>query len=147
MLEYDRGTERDWKYAAKFAAYYAYRDSGEAARDYAGFPTLLFVTTDPAAEARIARAALEAWYRRGGEPLPVLLTTTDRIEQDRYGILGPIWRTPAAASSGQAPPRQHWLPGGPPRGLFGIGRQPPRTPRLVWPTTRQRRCAATEMRR
>jgi hypothetical protein len=134
LVEYDRGTERAHKYAAKFTAYYAYRDSGEAVRDYAGFPTLLVVTTHAAAETRIAQAAREAWYRHVGPPLSVLLTTTHHIEQDRYGILGPIWRTPALVPAGQQPSRAYWLPGGPPRGLFGIGRQPPRTPRLVWPT-------------
>jgi hypothetical protein len=46
LLEYDRATESTRKYAAKFRAYYAYRDSGEATRDYSGFPTVLFVTTD-----------------------------------------------------------------------------------------------------
>ena len=38
FLEYDRGTEPARKYAAKFRAYYRYRDSGQAARDYDGFP-------------------------------------------------------------------------------------------------------------
>ena len=38
FLEYDRGTERARDYAGKWAAYYAYRDSGRAARDYTSFP-------------------------------------------------------------------------------------------------------------
>jgi len=132
LLEYDRGTERAWKYLAKFRAYYAYRDSGEAARDYDGFPTLLFVTTSAAAEQRIAEAAQQVWYRRGGDSLPILLTTTDLIAGQHEGILGRIWRTPAPIAVSQ---RAYWLPGGPPRGLFGAGRGCVRTPRLVWPST------------
>jgi len=61
LLEYDRGTEPARTYAAKFRAYYRYRDSGQAARDYEGFPTLLFVTTDRLAEERIGEAARRAW--------------------------------------------------------------------------------------
>jgi hypothetical protein len=38
FLEYDRGTESGRRYAAKFRAYYRYRDSGRAERDYDGFP-------------------------------------------------------------------------------------------------------------
>src|SRR5207253_7298735 len=57
FLEYDRGTESARKYAAKFHAYYRYRDSGQAAREYDGFPTLLFVTTDLTAEQRIVEQA------------------------------------------------------------------------------------------
>ncbi len=34
FLEYDRGTERAREYATKLEAYYRYRDSGSAARDY-----------------------------------------------------------------------------------------------------------------
>jgi Replication-relaxation len=52
FVEYDRGTERAAHYAAKFDAYCAYRETGEASRDYDGFPTLLFVTTDDHAEPR-----------------------------------------------------------------------------------------------
>src|SRR5712691_12471434 len=52
FLAYDRGTERPRDYAAKLAAYYRYRDSGSAACDYDGFPTLLLVTISDVAEAR-----------------------------------------------------------------------------------------------
>jgi protein involved in plasmid replication-relaxation len=134
LLEYDRGTEPGRRYAAKFGAYYRYRDSGDAARDFDGFPTLLFVTTDPTAEPRIADQAYRAWLTHGTEPLPVLVTTTNRILDHREGILGPVWRTPAPARRGAAAARDYWLPGGPPPGLFGVGREPVRTPRLVWPT-------------
>jgi hypothetical protein len=50
LLEYDRATESVRKYAAKFRAYYRHRDSGQAARDYNGLPTFLFVTTSASAE-------------------------------------------------------------------------------------------------
>jgi hypothetical protein len=98
LLEYDRGTESTRKYAAKFRAYYRYRDSGQAARDYAGLPTMLFVTTSASAEYRIADQAYRAWFSRGTDPLPVLLTTTERISGHADGVLGPIWRTPGQDS-------------------------------------------------
>jgi hypothetical protein len=142
LLEYDRGTEPGRRYAAKFGAYYRYRDSGDAARDFNGFPTLLFVTTDPIAEPRIADQAFRAWLTRGTDPLPVLITTTERIVDHREGILGPIWRTPAPAPERAAAARGYWLPGGPPRGLFGTGREPVRTPRLVWPTAADSRLSS-----
>ena len=67
LLEYDRGTEPGRRYAAKFGAYYRYRDFGDAARDFDGFPTLLFVTTDPGSRAANCRPGLsglvDARYR------------------------------------------------------------------------------------
>jgi hypothetical protein len=98
-----------------FEPIYWYRDSGQAARDYEGFPTLLFVATDPNAEQRIADAAYRAWFIRRSEPLPVLITTTDRITGDREGILGRVWRTSAPARVPTGVDREYWLPGGPPR--------------------------------
>jgi protein involved in plasmid replication-relaxation len=70
FLEYDRGTESRRQYAAKFRAYYRYRDSRQAQRDYDGFPTLLGVTTNPVAEYRIAEEAYRAWAMRNYDPLP-----------------------------------------------------------------------------
>jgi hypothetical protein len=128
LLEYDRGTERADQLARKFAAYARYRDRGEAAHHFTSFPTILVVATSVAAEQRLAEAAFRVWWRQQGEPLPVLLTTTQRILAHREGILGPVWRTPARAD------RRYWLPGGPPRGLFGIGRPAVRTPQLAWVT-------------
>jgi hypothetical protein len=124
FLEYDRGTERAREYAAKLEAYYRYRDGGAAARDYAGFPTVLVVTTRAAAETRFAHEAHLAWQRRGGNPLPILLTTTHLIETHPEGILGPIWRSPASPSSAQSI-RGYWLPGRPPRRHVGIDRKVP----------------------
>jgi hypothetical protein len=93
FLEYDRGTMRARDYRRKFAAYHAYRAGGGFERDYDGFPTILVVTTDGAAEARIARAAgAAATGRESG--LPVLLTCRWRLEDARnpLGPLGPVWR-------------------------------------------------------
>ena len=111
MLEYDRGTESARKYAAKLRAYYQYRDSGQAARDYDGMPVILFVTTSPNAEDRMAAQAQRAWFYRGAEPLQVLLTTTERISRHTEGVLGPIWRRPSEAR-GDLERRTYWLADG-----------------------------------
>jgi hypothetical protein len=94
FLEYDRSTERSAAYAAKFDAYYRYRQSGESARDYAAFPVVLFVTTSEVAEYRITEAARRAWRRHGGRPLPVLITCTRVVDRQLEGLLGPVWRAP-----------------------------------------------------
>lgn len=129
FLEFDRGTESGRQYAAKFHAYYRYRDSGQAARDYDGFPTLLFVTTDPLAEHRIADQAHRVWFIRGTEPLPILITTTHRITNDPGGILGRIWRTPAQIAQVAGAEHQYWPLGGPPRILVGTRIEMPRSNR------------------
>jgi len=122
FLEYDRGTESTRTYLAKFRAYYRYRDSRQADRDYNGFPTLLFVTTRPAAEERIADAANRAWFFRGTEPLAVLITTTCRITSDRQALLGRIWRRPGQIGATANYERQYWLTEGVPGKLVGEGR-------------------------
>jgi hypothetical protein len=93
FLEYDRGTTSARDYLRKFAAYYAYWSSGRYALDYDGFPTILVVTSDNAAEDRIARAAVAAAVGRG-PTLPLLLTCRWRIDDahNGSGLLGPIWR-------------------------------------------------------
>ena len=83
FLEFDRGTEKPSEYAAKIAAYYYYRDRGAAAHEYAGFPTLLVVTTREAASSRFAHQAQVASERHAGNPLSILLTRTDVIEATR----------------------------------------------------------------
>jgi hypothetical protein len=88
FLEFDRGTEGNRQYATKLSAYYRYRDSGLAARDYNGLPTVLFVTTDPRAEHRIAEAARRVAFIRGGSPLHVLTTSTARIQSHEGGVRG-----------------------------------------------------------
>jgi hypothetical protein len=116
FVEYDRGTERPREYAAKLAAYYRYRDSRGPGMDYVGFPTVLVVATRDPAEARFAQEAYLASERHGGIALPLLLTTTRRIETKREGILGSIWRTADMPCSGE-PARRYWLPGPVPRAL------------------------------
>jgi hypothetical protein len=110
FLEYDRATEGRRKYAAKFRAYYRYRDSGQAARDYNGFPTLLFVTTQACAEERIVEQAVKACSIWGGIPLPVLVTTTHRIASEGEGILGRIWRRADVSASEYAAQLVYWPP-------------------------------------
>jgi hypothetical protein len=115
FLEFDRGTEGNRQYATKLSAYYRYRDSGLAARDYNGFPTVLFVTTDPRAEHRIAEAARRVAFIRGGSPLHVLTTSTARIQSHEGGVLGPIWLSHPTEQSSQL---LYWPEGRPLRGSF-----------------------------
>jgi hypothetical protein len=96
FLEYDRGTMSARDYRQKFDAYYDYWTSGQFERDYDGFPTILIVTTDYAAEGRLAKFVCAASVGRGAL-LPALLTSEWRILRDPSnpdGLLGPIWRTP-----------------------------------------------------
>jgi hypothetical protein len=111
FLEFDRGTERAYEYAAKLAAYYRYRDSGAARRDYTGFPTVLVVTTSETAEDRFAREAMLVSHRGRDEPLHVLLTTTRQIQSHRSGLLGPIWRAPTTTGDREGARRGYWIPG------------------------------------
>jgi hypothetical protein len=99
FLEFDRGTERGRHYAAKLRAYYRYRDSGQAARGYSSFPTVLFVTTKPIAEQRMASSCYRAAFIRGTEPLPILSTTVELISSNPQGIRGPIWRVETPSRS------------------------------------------------
>lgn len=109
VVEFDRGSEMLDEYIAKFEAYYRYRDSGEAERDYHGFPKVLCISTDCAAEGQMSEAAFRVWYRRGGGALPMLLTTCQQIREHPEGILGPIWRTPSVATDKKTE-RRFWLP-------------------------------------
>lgn len=103
FLEYDRGTMKAHAYADKFAAYYAYRDSNRFERDYLGFPTILVVAVDRAAEERVARAARAAAV--GREPaLRALFTIEWRVYRDPgnpEGLLGLIWRWSDDESTGE----------------------------------------------
>ena len=97
FLEYDRGTMRAGEYRTKFAAYHDASATGRFERDYDGLPTILVVTSGPGPERRIAGAIAACGVGRD-PPLPVLLlTTTGRVESDRRGLLGPIWRETRAA--------------------------------------------------
>jgi hypothetical protein len=135
FLEYDRGTESTRTYLAKFRAYYRYRDSRLADRDYESFPTLLFVTTRPHAEERIADAANRAWSLRGTEPLAVLITTTSLNTSDRQAILGRIWRRPGQMGATAADERKYWLTEGPPSKRFCARRIAVPSSQLAWSTT------------
>ena len=114
FLEFDRGTMSARDYGEKWAAYYDYRDSRAFERDYDGFPTILVVTTDNAAEERIARSARAASAGRS-QPLPLLLTCDWRIARDPSnsgGLLGRVWREPQASFA----ERRRW-----PKDQSGIG--------------------------
>jgi hypothetical protein len=109
FLEFDRATERAREYAAKLDAYYRFRDTGAAAREFESFPTVLVVSTSARAEDLIACQAYLAAERHGGSPLPVLLTTTELVRATLFQTLGPVWRTPSPAT-GKRASRGHWLP-------------------------------------
>jgi hypothetical protein len=99
FLEFDRGTMSARGYRSKWSGYYHYHESRAFDRDYDGFPTILVVTSDNAAEERIARSARAASIGRA-TPLPLLLTCDWRIKHDPSnpdGLLGPIWREPDSA--------------------------------------------------
>jgi len=97
------------QYATKLTTYYRYRNSGAYRRDYQSFPTLLVVTTSELAEARLAHQAYLAQQRHSAAPLSVFLTSTNHIQACREGVLGPIWRSPAAPWALE-PARLCWLP-------------------------------------
>jgi hypothetical protein len=95
FLEYDRGTMNARDYFKKFGAYYRYGVTRRFERDYTSYPTILVVTSDNAAEERIARVARAAAVGQPGK-LPLLLTCQWRINDpsNRIGLLGRIWREP-----------------------------------------------------
>ena len=105
FLEYDRGTMSDRGYREKLAAYGDYFESGRYVRDYTGFPTILVIAADRAAEERIARAARIVTLGRQTR-IPVLLTATWRIDGpgNSNGLLSPIWRE----IDGSFLDRRHW---------------------------------------
>jgi len=119
FLEYDRGTMSARDYRQKFAAYYAYWASGRFERDYDGFPAILVVAVNDAAEQRIAAVLCAAAVGRPAR-LPVLLTSEWRINGNptkTYGLLGPVWREPDAAFHC----RREWVPGITSTALDGTG--------------------------
>jgi hypothetical protein len=92
-------------YLKKLAAYYDYLASGRYDQDYVGFPTILVVAANNAAEERIVHAARAARVGRM-HSLPLLVTCLWRIHDGRnsLGALGQIWRCPEADFSD----RQLW---------------------------------------
>jgi len=107
FLEYDRGTMNARDYFKKFGAYYRYGVTGRFEQDYNTYPTILVVTSDNAAEERIARVARAAAVGHPGK-LPVLLTCQWRIDDTRNtdGLLGRIWGEPDT----EFDKRRYWLP-------------------------------------
>jgi len=97
FLEYDRGTMNARDYFKKFGAYYRYGVSSRFERDYNSYPTVLVVTSDNAAEERIARVVRAAAVGQQGK-LPLLLTCQWRVDDplNSHGLVGPIWRGPEA---------------------------------------------------
>jgi hypothetical protein len=120
FLEFDRGTMRPGQLRAKFVAYHRYLAGRDAARTFAGFPTILLVTTSPGSEQRLAAAVCAADHGQSA-PLRVLLTTTGWLEVTPGGPLGPVWRTatddcryvwPATSSRSEASDAEGCLRGG-----------------------------------
>jgi hypothetical protein len=119
FLEYDRGTMSARDYRKKFAAYHTYWTSRRFERDYDGFPTILVVAVNDAAEKRIAAVAGAAAIGRPAG-LPVLLTSEWRISGDPtnpHGLLGAVWREPDA----EFHCRREWVPGTASTPLDGTG--------------------------
>ncbi len=108
FVEYDRGTMNARDYFNKFGAYYHYGMTRRFERDYNSYPTVLVVTSDNAAEERIARVARAAAVGHSGK-LPMLLTCQWRIDDagNTDGLLGRIWREPDT----EFDRRRYWLPG------------------------------------
>ena len=108
FLEYDRGTMKGRGYRKKFSAYYAFLEAERYRREYDACPTILVVTSDGAAEARIARAALAAGIGRARVPR-LLLTREGRLNRQGAAglppqhILSPIWHEPGSLGAGQPP--------------------------------------------
>lgn len=102
LLEYDRGTMRRRDYMRKLRGLAAYFVSGTATAQYGDGLTVLVVSETDDGERRFAQAVLAA-EAEWKVSLPVLLTTRARIDGDRLGLLGPVWRTAAEQR------RQTWL--------------------------------------
>jgi len=106
FLEYDRSTMNARDYFKKFGTYYRYGVTRRFERDYNSYPTILVVTSDNAAEERIARVARAAAVGHQGK-LPLLLTCQWRIDDitNPDGLLGPIWRE----HDSDVDNRRHWV--------------------------------------
>jgi hypothetical protein len=92
FLEFDRGTMRPSQLRAKFVAYHRYLAGRDAARTFAGVPTILVVTTSPGSERRLAAAVCAADHGQSAR-LRALLSTTGWLESTPGGPLGAVWRT------------------------------------------------------
>lgn len=106
FVEFDRGTMRARDYHRKSLAYAEYLRSEKYARDYDGFPTILFLTPNALVEERVASAARQLAAERRVH-LPILLTHLwhPGSEPDgANGLLGPVWRM----VDGEVEGRRHW---------------------------------------
>ncbi|MDP9383553.1 MAG: replication-relaxation family protein [Chloroflexota bacterium] len=112
-LEYDRGTEGEAQLVWKFDGYRRLYAKTTVVPSL----TVLVVTTDAVREERVARAILTAYAGRGAS-LPVLITTEERVQAERDGLLASIWREPASSR------RRHWLKRPPGPVPYGYGRPP-----------------------
>ena len=102
LFEYDRGTLDSGDFRAKLAGYGRYYAARAWRRDFDAEPALLFLCTDARAEDRVVRAARRA---RGPASLPLLVASEWRSARgacNPTGLLGPVWRSPAAAGDAAA---------------------------------------------
>jgi hypothetical protein len=96
FVEFDRGTVHPRALRSKFAAYFRYRSSPMAERDFDGFPITLVITSGPAGEERIAEAVRAVSV--GAEiQFPVLVTTTGWLESNPGALWKRIWLDPIHA--------------------------------------------------
>jgi hypothetical protein len=103
LLEYERGTAGAGRLRTKFRSYARYRADARAVADFAGFPTVLVVAADYRVERAIAAVLRVLTLEMpSAEPLPVLLTTRERLAGHPDGMLGPVWRGPSS------PARRVW---------------------------------------
>lgn len=125
FLEYDRGTMGERALLAKFSAYYDYRDTDRFRRDYVGFPSILVVAEDNAAEERVVRAARRAGVGRS-PPLSLRVTARWRYavgSMNKIGVLGPIWREVSADLTCRCTwPRPTAINGDKPKARLGLSR-------------------------
>jgi hypothetical protein len=124
FLEFDRGTVRPAPLRAKFAAYHRYFASARAARDFEGPPSILVVTSGPAAEDRVVDAVLAAEI---GQPrrLPLLVTTVDLLVTAPGGPFDPVWRAPGTRGRRHRWPLSRGAPYEPRAVRSGTGINPP----------------------
>jgi hypothetical protein len=93
FLEFDRGTVHRRALRSKFAAYFRYRSTPMAVRDFDGFPITLVITSGPAGERRIVEAVRAV---SGGAEIQfrVLVTTIGWLESNPGALWQRIWFDP-----------------------------------------------------
>ena len=93
FVEFDRGTVHPSALRAKFAAYFRYRSTPMAERDFHGFPITLVITSGPAGEQRITEA-VRAVSGGAETQFPILVTTTGWLESNPGALWQRIWFDP-----------------------------------------------------